>query len=34
LARGSYDLYTRCPKPMSRPRPAFTSSMNFGMFYN
>ena len=33
LARGSYDLYTRWPNPISRPRPAFTSSMNRGMFF-
>src|ERR1041384_3123942 len=33
LARGSYDLYTRWPNPISRPSPFFTFSMKAGMFF-
>ena len=33
LARGSYDLYTRWPNPISRPSPCFTFSMKAGMFF-
>ena len=30
LARGSYDLYTRWPKPISRPSPFLTLSTKAG----